>query len=196
VPESTITDRTKLLLDHAKELIAAGTLPAGVVEIREHRFKHICEGYFLLNWAYKDWRIEDGHFTELPKVAALQCLTISRYQPFFPLKTPVDEANIVELKPNEIFAFSYALGILGVEFEADTPEKIDFWLRVLDVISTARIQTLETYSVDKSAKISQPLSYYRDQITSIHPDDKGTISALICIFELMSKKRTDLGITH
>jgi hypothetical protein len=167
-----------------------------VVDLREHRFKHICEGYFLLNRAYKDWRIQDGHFTELPKIAALQCLTISRYQPFFPLKTPVDEKDIRQAKPNEMFACSYALGILEVDFQPDTPEKKDFWLRLLDVISNVSIQTLETYTTDKNLRINQPLEHYERQIKSIHPDDKPGISSLICIFELMSKKRTDLGISH
>jgi len=130
----------------------------------------------------------DGHFTERPKIAALQCVTISRYQPFFPRTTPVDEGNIGVIKCNEIFALSYALGILEISFVPDTEEKIDFWLRLLDVITAAKAQTLEAYTVDRSMGINRPLDDYGNLITEIHSDDKPIINALISIFELMSAK--------
>lgn len=193
VPDGTIPERTALLLSYAQELVANGTLPLDVVDMREGRFKNISEGYFLLNNAYKGWRIPDGHRTELPKIAALQCVTISRYQPFFPLVHPVDELDLVAAKPNEVFAALYALGILEINFKPDTLEKQDFWLRLLDVISSTFSQTLEPYQQDKSFKIDQPFEYYLDLIKSIHQEDKPAISALICIFELMSKKRETLG---
>ena len=160
--------------------------------MRGGRFPYISEGYFLLNRAYKDWRMPDGHFTERPKIAALQCVTISRYQPFFPLIVPVDEANIGVIKCNEIFALSYALGILEISFKPDSNEKVDFWLRLLDVISAASCQTLEAYSVDRSFGIERPLEEYDHLITNIHPDDKPIINALISIFELMSAKGASL----
>ena len=100
------------MTDLAREAIANGTLPANVVVLRPNRLKYACDGYWLLNKAYKDWRIPNGHFTEKPKIAALQCITIARYQPFFPLSVPVDQADVTQIKCNEIFALIYALGIL------------------------------------------------------------------------------------
>jgi hypothetical protein len=193
VPNGTISDRAKLLLDHASELISDGIFPSDIVGIREHRFVNLAEGYFLLNHAYKSWRIKETHLTELPKIAALQCVVISRYQPFFPLVHPVNDADVFAIKPNEMFALSYALGILGVNFVPDTPVKEDFWLRLLDIISSSCAQTLEPYSMDKSHSIAQPLSYYEQKMTTVHADDKPAINTLISIFELMSKKRADLG---
>ncbi len=113
VPENTISERADLLRSLAVELLETGTLPKTLLDFRPRRFRYISEGYFLLNKAYKDWRMPDGHFTERPKIAALQCVTISRFQPFFPLQDPVDEANVSVVKCNEIFAFTYAMGIFG-----------------------------------------------------------------------------------
>jgi hypothetical protein len=124
--------------------------------------------------------------------AALQCVTISRYQPFFPSKIPVNEANIGVVKCNEIFALSYALGILEISFTPDTEAKIDFWLRLLDVITASTAQTLEAYSVDRSMGLDRPLEEYEHLMPHIHPDDRPTINALISIFELMSPKGTGL----
>lgn len=188
VSQSTIDDRTNLLRQHATDLINDGVLPKDLVDMRGYRFPHISEGYFLLNRAYKDWRIPDGHFTERPKIAALQCVTISRYQPFFPLKTPVDEANISVIKCNEIFALSYALGILQIKFTPDTDQKVDFWLRILDVITAMSAQSLEAYTVDCSLGLKRPIEEYEHLVAQIHSDDKPMISALISIFELMTSK--------
>ena len=130
----------------------------------------------------------DGHFTEFPKIAALQCVTISRFQPFFPLKHPVDDSNIALAKCNEILAFTYAMGILETTFVPDTPQKIVFWLRVLDVITETSAQTIEAYTVDRELGINRPLGEYEHSITTIHDDDKLAINSLICIFELISGK--------
>lgn len=192
VQSEAIEQRSDLLLNHAKDLLNSGVLPSDKVDLRDYRLKHIAEGYFLLNKAYKGWRISDGHRTEPPKIAALQCVTISRYQPFFPLHTPVDEADPALAKPNEIFAFSYALGILDVSFDANTPEKVDFWLRILDVISSCSAQTLEPYTTDINLAIYRDLSEYESTIKRVHPDDHPAINALISIFELMSDKRHKL----
>lgn len=188
VSEKTISERLHLLTDLAHETIANGTLPASVVVLRPHRLKYACEGYWLLNRAYKDWRIPDGHFTEKPKIAALQCITIVRYQPFFPLTMPVDTADVTQIKCNEIYALIYALGILETSFNPDTPEKIDLWLRILDVISAAKAYTLDPYSADQNFQINRPLQEYDTSIGDINPEDKPIISALISIFELLSTK--------
>lgn len=192
MPLSTIQERAHLLLNHAKELLNSGALPGDLVDIREHRFPAISEGYFLLNRAYKDWRMPDGHFTERPKIAALQAVVISRYQPFFPKQVPIDEANVAVIKCNEIFALSYALGILEIAFTPNTDQKVDFWLRLLDVITDANIQTIEAFTVDRSLGIIRPLTDYDRSVRQIHPNDKPTISALISIFELMSTKGVGL----
>jgi hypothetical protein len=52
VPRRTIEERAQLLLEHARELLQSGALPEDLVDLREHRFIRISEGYFLLNRAY------------------------------------------------------------------------------------------------------------------------------------------------
>ena len=70
----------------------------------------------------------------------------------------------------------------------NTPQKIDLWLRILDVISAASAQTLEPYTADQNLQISRGLHEYDNSIADIHPDDKPIINSLISVFELLSSK--------
>jgi hypothetical protein len=110
---------------------------------------------------------------------------ISRLQPFFPVQVPVDPIDIGVIKCNEIFACSYALGVIERDFRPDTPQKIDFWLRLLDIISASSCETIEPYIVDKKLEIRRPLEDYH---LSVLERDKPIINSLISIFELLSKK--------
>lgn len=184
VSETDISERARLLADIAKGLLTDGILPDDRVVLREARIPYLARGYFLLNKAYKQWRISDGHYTELPKIAALQAATIIRFQPSRPLH--VGEANSTgEARCNEIFACAYALAILECQFLPDTLEKRDFWLRLLDILSEADIETLEPYVADIDMKCVRPLEEY---ILAIHKNDKLVINSLISIFELISYK--------
>src|SRR5262249_4403967 len=118
-------------------------------------------------------------------------VVISRLQPFFPSKLPVDDMDIGVIKCNEIFAFSYAMGILERSFKPDTPEKIDFWLRLLDVITSTKCETIEPYIQDKRLQISRPLSEYSASMSVLDVDKPG-INSLMCIFELLSAKRAEI----
>jgi hypothetical protein len=185
VPADVIAGRANLLRSLAADLLASGELPRDLLDYRPNKFQQIMEGYFLLNQAYKDWRLPDGHFTERPKIAALQCVTVSRFQALFPLQDPVDESDVAVIKCNEILAFTFGMGILERTFNPNTEEKMDFYLRVLDIITATRAQTIEAYRVDRDMGIMRPLGEYK---TEIHPDDKPAIDSLICIFELLSEK--------
>ena len=188
VSEQEIADRAALLTDMAHGLLKDGTLPTDRVILRPGRIPYLTGGYFLLNLAYKQWRIPIGHYTEIPKIAALQTAAIMRFQPF----RPVDPSNVqttAEARCNEIFACAYALGIIERQFTPNTPEKADFWLRLLDIASEANIETLEPYIVDINYDCVRPL---QDYTLVVHKDDKLILNALISIFELISEKGNDL----
>ncbi len=142
VSEQEISERAQLLTDIANGLLTDGVLPNDRVLLRQARIPYLARGYFLLNKAYKQWRISDGHYTELPKIAALQAAAIVRFQPFRPFYMGQAQST-AEARCNEIFACTYALAILEQTFLPDTPEKRDFWLRLLDILSEADIETLE-----------------------------------------------------
>jgi hypothetical protein len=184
VSEQIVSERSNLLREIAQLMLDSGVLPPDRIILRQGRIPLLTRGYFLLNRAYKDWRIPDGHFTERPKIAAIQCMAIARFEPFTPV-FPNNAVNIAEYRCNEIFACSYAMGILGKSFVPNTPEKIDFWLRLLDVISEATVETLEPYIVDVNHEIKRPLAEYT---MPIHPADKLVLNSLISIFELISDK--------
>jgi catechol 2,3-dioxygenase-like lactoylglutathione lyase family enzyme len=86
---------------------------------------------------------------------------------------------------NLTLACSYALGVIERDFRPDTPQKIDFWLRLLDIISASSCETIEPYIVDKKLEIRRPLEDYH---LSVLERDKPIINSLISIFELLSKK--------
>ncbi len=137
-----------------------------------------------MNKAYKDWRIHEGHNTEKPKIGALMAVVINRFQPFLPLNT----SNILttaEGRCNEIYALTYALSIIEKPFLPDTPERLDFWHRVLEIITGSSAGTLEPYFQDVRFQIPRPLEQYT---IAIHPQDKLSINSLISIFELISNK--------
>jgi hypothetical protein len=182
--EKEISERAILLTDIAKGLLADRVLPSDRILLREARIPYLARGYFLLNKAYKNWRISPGHFTELPKIAALQAATIIRFQPFRPLHIGGAD-SVAEARSNEIFACAYALSILEREFTPDTPEKRDFWLRLLDILSQADIESLEPYVVDIDMSCVRDLEEYTLVILN---EDKLIINSLISIFELISDK--------
>jgi hypothetical protein len=181
--EKEISDRITLLTDIARSLQTAGIIPKTVL-LREARIAPMVRGYYLLNKAYKDWRIHDDHYTEKPKIGALTAVVINRFQPFLPL-TPADVQTTAEARCNEIYALTYALSIIEKSLLPDTPEKLDFWHRLLEIITGSSVVTLEPYFQDVRFQITRSLGQYT---LAIQPQDKLSINSLISIFELISVK--------
>ena len=159
-------------------------LPKNSIIFRENKVLPMVRGYFLLNKSYKDWRIHAKHNTEKPKIAALQSVVIRRFQPFLPVD-PSNARSIAEARCNEIYALTYAMSILETSFVPDTPEKRDFWLRLLDIIADSSVVTLEPYFQDLKYQVERELNQYT---VAIQPQDKLAINSLISIFELISAK--------
>lgn len=188
VSENAITRRAALLRDVARELMDSGTLPAQRVVLREARIRPLTEGYFLLNKAYKDWRLPEGHSNETIRIAALQSMAIIRFQPFVPVD-PTDARDLTEARCNEIFALVYALGTMNARVDLGAPEKTDFWLRILDILADATVETLEPFVADINREVKRPLGEYT---LAIHRQDKLVINSLISIFELIADMRDPL----
>lgn len=182
--ETKISERIEFLLNIAQELIQRGILPDDRLVLHEGRVRLAVESYFLLNKAYKSWRINSGHHTEKPKIAALQSTTIARIQPFIPTN-PANAETLAEARCNEIFALTYALAILEKDLNPDTPPKKDLTLRLLDIISASEVEAIEPYIQDINMEIKRNLDQYT---LAIPPSDKHKIDSLITIFELISAK--------
>jgi len=182
--ERAIAERADLLCDVARELLDNGTLPADRIVLREPRIHILTQGYFLLNKAYKDWRIPPGHSNEKVRIAALKAIAIARFQPFMPLD-PASATDLVEARCNEIFALVYALGMLGCKLALDNPGKVDLWLRVLDIIAASTVETLGPFIADINRHTRRPLEEYA---LTLHDQDKLAINSLISIFELISNR--------
>ena len=181
--EKAISERAGLLREVARELLNSGTLPPDRIVLREPRIRLLTEGYFLLNKAYKDWRLPSGHSNEKIKIAALQAVTIARFQPFLPLD-PTNTKSLGEARCNEIFALVYGLGMLECKLLLDSPAKTDLWLRVLDIIAAAgKLETLDPFIADINQKTLRPLE---DYAFTVHPNDKLVINSLISIYELVA----------
>ncbi|MGJ5177984.1 hypothetical protein ACQR16_27030 [Bradyrhizobium oligotrophicum] len=181
--ETEISERIEFLKDIGRSLQTANVIPSTVI-FREARVAPMVRGYFLLNKAYKNWRIHSGHNTEKPKIGALMAVAINRFQPFLPIH-PANVKDTAEARCNEVYALTYALSILEKPFTPDTPEKLDFWHRVLEIISGSSCVTLEPYFVDVRYQTDRALNEYT---LAIQPQDKLSINSLISIFELISDK--------
>jgi hypothetical protein len=186
ISDRAIEERISILQETARALLVTGTLPAGRLVLREDRIATLTRGYFLLNKAYKDWRIRAGQSNEPVRIAALQAMTIARFQPFMPVD-PAGARDLAELRCNEIFALTYALGMLKRNLFVNGLNCDDFWLRVLDIIAAARVETLAPFIDDLNRKISRPLE---DYALVIHPHDKLVINSLVSIFELVATSST------
>ena len=186
VPEAELQDRAKFLEEVASDLVNSGTLPEDRVVLRLGRVPILTAAYFLLNEAYKAWRIVDCHNTERPKIAALMCLATMTFPLFRPIM-PSDAQSIAEARANEILALDCACAILGIIFDLNDPHQRDFWLRFLDVLSDCRSETLEPYVVDQNLEINRPLNTYQ---LAVHDADKPIINCLVSMFEVLSGKIT------
>lgn len=182
ISEKAVEERVTILRDIARALLTSGTLPADRLTLREGRIPLLTQGYFLLNKAYKDWRIPTGQSNELARIAALQAVAIARFQPFMPL-APQAASDLAEVRCNEIFALVAGLGFLQKTLRLSSPDRIDFWLRVLDVVAAARAFTLDPFIADIDRGAVQPLDAY---VLSIHPQDELVINSLVSIFELVA----------
>jgi hypothetical protein len=189
VSDSVISERTIFLKNIARNLLEAGVLAAadGII-LREPRISLLTKGYFLLNLAYKNWRMPDGHFTEKPKIAALLCVSIREFEPFIPPQ-PDNVMDLQQCRCNEIYAFTCAMAILEKKFDPRTEQEKDFWLRILDIIHDTSAETLDPYVSDINNRQEKSLDQYR---LEIHPKDMLGINSLISIFELISNKITVL----
>jgi hypothetical protein len=171
--------RAPKLLAIAETLVSEGVLSSSNIILRPTHVPIATAGYFLLNSAYKRWRIQDGHRTEAAKIAALQCMAILSIPPF----KVVDRNNattLAEARCNEIFAVAAASAVLGVSVSGGRSK--NFELRLWDILSECISQTLEPYIVDLEMKIDRPLRSYD---LSFHKDDRCKINSLITIFELL-----------
>lgn len=182
ISDKAIQERIGILGDIARALMSSGTLPADRLMLREGRIPLLAQGYFLLNKAYKDWRIPAGQSNETVRIAALQAMAIVRFQPFMPL-APTGVRDLAEARCNEIFALVCGLGFLQKTLRLSGPDRIDFWLRVLDVMAAARAETLDPFIADIESGTRRPLEAY---VLAIHPDDELVINSLISIFELVA----------
>jgi len=180
--EWAIAERAELLCDVARELLDNGTLPADRIVLREPRIRILTQGYFLLNKAYKDWRIPPGHANEKVRIAALKAIAIARFQPFMPLD-PTNANDFTEARCNEIFALVYALGMLRCKLALDSPGKVDLWLRIFDIIAESTVETLAPFIADINRHKQRPLE---DYALTLHDRDKLAINSLISIFELVA----------
>ena len=154
-------------------------LPHDDVFLRRSRIPLFTKAYFILNKSYKAWRINDGHNTQAPKVAALQCLAIATLQPFRPLDWK-DAKTTEEARCNEIYALVCASAALNKHI---IKNKSNFYLRLLDVLSEAKSSTLESFILDVEMGIDKPVEDYD---IPFHDEDKPITNSLITIFELMS----------
>lgn len=174
-----VSERSSFLLLVAKDMLSAGVFPAGSVAIREERIPLVARAYFHLSDSYKSLRIKEDHFTELSKIAALQCVAIMKIEPFYSLD-PTNAVNMAQAKPNELFAI-YAASIV-IKVPINEAVKEDFMFRLLDIMSGCDSLTLEGYRNRDNLEDYDDID---DFLLQLDPQDMVIIDCLICLFEML-----------
>jgi hypothetical protein len=179
-----VRERESFFEELANDLIANEILPDKDIIFWSGRIPLLVRAYFIINESYKNWRMAEGHNTETPKIAALQCFAIKAISPFVPLR-PQNVRTVAEARCNEIFALYAAAGILGVKIEDGKNIKSDLWIRFMDIISRVEAHSLEPLVVDVNMQIDRDDMEY---VTDIDTSDRETLDVLITIFELLGNK--------
>ena len=175
--KKTIGGRAEYLRGIGHSLIDDGVLSDKSLIFRTNRVTILTDAYFLLNEAYKGWRISKGHHTQPPKIAALTCMAIATLQPFLP-KNPETAKTFQQARGNEIYALACASAIMGITLHSG---KRDIYLRLLDVLSQCNCHTVEPLIVDRATENNRELSTYKLKMLD---KDKFQIDCLITIFEM------------
>ena len=184
-------ERVDLLVEIARDLQSNGTLPEPNIILNEARVRLATKAYFVLNDAYHRWRIEPGHNTQPPKIAAMQALCIIRVQPFRVLY-PDNATTIAEARPNEIFALAIAMAILKIDMQDSGDEKTNQRLRILELLCAYECDSFEAVIEDANYRFHRERKDYNCNILDV---DKPKIDSLITIFELMAEV-ADLRSKH
>jgi hypothetical protein len=184
VSDAEIDERAGFLNEVAETLFAGGAFSHDRILYKAGRIPYLTRGYYLLNEAFKVWRMEPDHRTEPYKVAALLSMSIATFQPVVPIFA-ADAQTRTEARPNELYALACASVVLGTTINPNDPETRDFWLRILDILKDAVSATIEPYRVDVGLESARPLSDYKLVLQDV---DKPKINALVCLFELIGGK--------
>jgi hypothetical protein len=184
VDASEVSARTDFYAEIAEDLIASGRIPLDEVIFRAGRLPILVNGYFILNEAYKKWRISDTHRTQHEKIAALTCLSISTFKPFRPLDFG-DVRTFAQDRANEMFALACASMIIGADLRFGTGRKSNLMYRIMDIIEASECVTLEPYIQDLNLDIRKRIDEYD---LDIKEEDKLAINSLISIFELIPQE--------
>jgi hypothetical protein len=176
-------EREKFFTSMGEEILEPSIHRGDLIVFRIGRMRVLTEAYFILNECYKAWRIKPGHNTEEPKIAALTCAAIIKIVPFRP-QTLNMAKTVGEFKCNEIYALHCASAFLRVPL-GTSEFKTDFWLRLLEILSDVKCNTLDDFVSDINAGAKKELDSY---VRAIDPRDYLEINSLISIFELLCSK--------
>ena len=179
-----VKERADFLSEIAQGLVKPSILSGDLIVLRLGRVPVLARAYFILNECYKAWRIEEKHFTEYPKIAALTCMAIMKILPFRPMH-PGSVKTVGEARCNEIFALNCAAAILGIPIDPDNDIKKDFWLRLMDVLNHTDCRTLDRFVFDVNNGKEREL---KDYVQNLHDQDKLPLNSLITIFEVLCDK--------
>jgi hypothetical protein len=179
-----LEERAAFLADIAEGLVKPSILSGDLIVLRLARIPYVARAYFILNESYKAWRIEDNHYTEHPKIAALTSMAIMTILPFRPMH-PENVKTVGEARCNEIYALNCAAAILGVPIDPEGNVKQDFWLRLMDILNDTRSHTLDPFVFEVNNGKERPIAAYTHQI---HAEDRLALNSLISIFEILCDK--------
>jgi hypothetical protein len=186
--EERVEKRLPGLARLASDLASRGELPPDKIEYRGDRLPYAVCGYFLLNGAFRASRIEEGHWTEKAKIAALTAIAVVTIPVFRPLYGSAATSR-AEVWCNQVFALEAASLTLSVPISEEiSPSAHE---RLLDMLTDCECRTLGPYTDDLDNKRDRDLSEYR---LTVDKADWLKVNSLITIFELVESRAKDRKI--
>ena len=148
IDENRIITRTKFIVDVGCQFLKNGAIAAHRPIFGVEEARCVAEAYFLLSeTAFKPKRIETGHRTTKPKIAALTCAAISIVNPIqFEAASP----DIAAVKyANPMFAMHIACSVIDHPYSI---RAFDERRRVYDQILGLDLPCLHPFIEDRQAK--------------------------------------------
>jgi hypothetical protein len=180
IPQERIDRRAKFFFEIGEQVKNSKPLSAVGPTFDFQSAECLAEAYFLLSEAFKPVRIQEGHKTTKPKIAALTCAAVAMVNPFH-FDNP-DFENLVIRYANPILAMHLACGIIDHPFHK---RSFDERRRIYSQILGMGFTCLDEFIADRKAGTPKDLAEYKIALNRGEMREIENLVNLFTVYEQM-----------
>jgi hypothetical protein len=199
---SRAEERYREVWDFAQDVLTSGTLgPPDSLEVylNDEVLLAATKAYFLVSDAYKAERLENGHTTEPPKLAAISALVFADFKPLRIIDVSQPIRNPLTIHANALLSLYWAGQVFNQPLMSQISQRLtaDWRPRYYRVLKSVQLASLSAYKLDISRGIVAP--YYDmllDQDGDNHASrlsDMPLIESMVLLFELLWQRPANAG---